>query len=335
MKKIEIYDVSLRDGNHAKKHQISLGQIEKYCIDADKAGVDVVEVGHGNGIGASSLQVGLAKHTDAEMLLTARKFLKDSKLSVHCMPGFATVSRDVKNALECGADIIRIGCHCTEATVTKTHLNFLRNNNITAYASLMMVHMASKETLLEECKKLESYGAQKITLMDSAGYLLPKDVQEVISFLNSNLEINVGFHSHNNLEVAIANSLAAVEAGSDIIDASICGFGAGAGNTRMEVLIAVLKRMGYETNVDLYRILDAADHAEQYLLQNLPKATSTSIVSGLSGVFSGFLKHVQRISKLYSVDQRDVFFELGKRKAVGGQEDLIVDVAKSLSSQDS
>ena len=249
------------------------------------------------------------------------------------MPGFATISRDVQNALECGADIIRIGCHCTEATVTKTHLNYLRDNNITAYSSLMMVHMASKETLLEECKKLESYGAQKITLMDSAGHLLPKDVTEVITFLNSNLEINVGFHAHNNLEMAVANSLAAVEAGSEMIDASICGFGAGAGNTRMEVLIAVLKQMNFYTNVDLYAILDAADNAEKYLVNNLPKVTSTSIVSGLTGVFSGFLKHVQRISKLYSVDQRDIFFELGKRKVVGGQEDLIVDVAKDLSSR--
>ena len=228
MSKVEIYDVSLRDGNHAVKHQITLDQIEKYCTDADRAGVDVVEVGHGNGIGASSLQVGLAKHTDVEMLVAARRVLKNSKLSVHCMPGFATISIDVQNALECGADIIRIGCHCTEATVTKTHLNYLRDNNITAYSSLMMVHMASKETLLEECQKLESYGAQKITLMDSAGHLLPKDVTEVITFLNSNLEINVGFHAHNNLEMAVANSLAAVEAGSEIIDASICGFGAGA-----------------------------------------------------------------------------------------------------------
>jgi 4-hydroxy 2-oxovalerate aldolase len=333
MSKVEIYDVSLRDGNHAVKHQITLDQIEKYCTDADRAGVDVVEVGHGNGIGASSLQVGLAKHTDVEMLVAARRVLKNSKLSVHCMPGFATISRDVQNALECGADIIRIGCHCTEATVTKTHLNYLRDNNITAYSSLMMVHMASKETLLEECQKLESYGAQKITLMDSAGHLLPKDVTEVITFLNSNLEINVGFHAHNNLEMAVANSLAAVEAGSEIIDASICGFGAGAGNTRMEVLIAVLKQMNFETNVDLYAILDAADNAEKYLVNNLPKVTSTSIVSGLTGVFSGFLKHVQRISKLYSVDQRDIYFELGKRKVVGGQEDLIVDVAKDLSSR--
>ena len=201
------------------------------------------------------------------------------------------------------------------------------------YGNLMMTHMVSKEVLVEECLKSESYGAEGVILMDSAGAYLPKDVTEKISALVKAMKIPVGFHAHNNLGMAVANSVAAVEAGATIIDGCSRGFGAGAGNAQLEVIVPVLEKMGYSTSIDLYKILDAADVAEKELMKVIPNTKSVSIVSGLAGVFSGFAKHVERVSLQYGVDPRDVFFELGKRKPVAGQEDLIIEVAMNLAER--
>ena len=333
MKDILIYDVSLRDGNHAIRHQLSLEQMATYAEAADRAKIPVIEVGHGNGLGASSLQVGECAHTDEELIRTVREKVKNGKVSVHCMPGFATINKDLGPAIDLGVDIVRVACHCTEADITQNHIRFVRRQGKKAFASLMMTHMASKEVLVEECLKMQDYGAESITLMDSAGNYLPSDVKEKISALVEALEIPVGFHAHNNLGMGVANSIAAVEAGAEVLDGSARGFGAGAGNAQIEVMVAVLDRMGYATGVDLYGVLDAADVAEKTLIKSLPTISSLSVVSGMSGVFSGFIKHVQRISTQYQVDQRDIFFELGKRNAVGGQEDLIVDVAQELAEK--
>ncbi len=330
MPKLLIHDVTLRDGNHAVRHQLTREQIGVYASAADKAGIPIIEVGHGNGLGASSLQVGEACITDYDMLKTARESILNSKLGVHCMPGFATINKDLKVAIEIGVDVIRIGAHCTEADITQNHIRYVREQGKEVYGSLMMTHMVSKEVLVEECLKMESYGAQGVILMDSAGAYLPNDVTEKVSTLVKALKIPVGFHAHNNLGMAIANSLAAIQAGAGIIDSAARGFGAGAGNTQLEVLVAVLEKMGYSTSIDLYKVLDAADLAEQKLMKVIPNISSVSIVSGLAGVFSGFVKHVQRIANQYGVDQRDVFFELGRRRVVAGQEDLIMDVTLEL-----
>ena len=330
MKKILISDPSLRDGNHAVKHQLTAEQIAAYASAADAAGVPIVEVGHGNGLGASSLQVGMSLTNDNMMLKTARKSLKHSKLGIFVIPGFATINKDLKPAIELGTDVVRVACHCTEADTSQRHISFARDQGKEVYGALMMSHMASNETLVDECRKMESYGAEGVILMDSAGASLPADVSEKVKLLVDKLNIPVGFHAHNNLGMAIINSISAVQAGAAILDGTARGFGAGAGNTQLEVLVAVLQKMGYDTGIDLYKILDAADLAEKSILPMIPAIKSTSIVSGLAGVFSGFAKHVERAATEYKVDPRDIFFELGRRRAVAGQEDMIIEIAANL-----
>jgi 4-hydroxy 2-oxovalerate aldolase len=333
MKKILITDVTLRDGNHAISHKITKDQIALYAAAADAAGVPIVEVGHGNGLGASSLQVGESAIDDETMLRTARENLPHAKLGIHVIPGFATINKDLKNALDIGVDVVRVAAHCTETDITQRHINYVRDRGKEAYGVLMMSHMTSKETLVEECQKMESYGAEGVMIFDSAGAYLPAEVSERIKELKDNLQIPVGFHAHNNLGLGIANSIAAAGAGASMIDGSARGFGAGSGNAQLEVLVAVLEKMGYSTDIDFYKLLDAADLAEKELVKEIPRIKSLSIVSGLSGVFSGFSKPVERISKEYHVDPRDVFFELGRRQVVAGQEDIIIDVVAKLASQ--
>ena len=333
MKKILISDPTLRDGNHAVRHQITKEQFAGYCAAADLAGVPIVEVGHGNGLGASSMLVGECLLSDETILTTARENLKNSKLAVHAIPGFCTIHRHIKMAMDLGVDVFRIASHCTEADITQRHIDYVRNEGKIVYGVLMMTHMTSPQTLALEARKMELYGAEGLIIMDSAGAYLPMDVTNRISALTDAIDIPVGFHAHNNLGLGIANSVAAVEAGATIIDGSARGFGAGAGNAQLEVLVAVLQKIGFETGIDLYKMLDAADFAEKTMVTSMPYISSTSIVSGMSGVFSGFIKQVNRISEEYKVDARDIFFELGKRNAVAGQESLILEVALSLKSK--
>jgi 4-hydroxy 2-oxovalerate aldolase len=333
MKTISISDPTLRDGNHAVGHQLRAEQIAAYCKAADVAGIHVVEVGHGNGLGGSSLQLGESACIDEVALRTAREALGTSKLGVHVIPGLATIWRDLSRALELGVDVVRVASHCTEADLTERHIAFTRERCRTAYGVLMMSHMASKERLVEEAAKMVSYGAQGIIIMDSAGSYFPADVTERIGLLVRELGVMVGFHAHNNLGMAIANSVAAIEAGATMLDGCARGFGAGAGNAQLEVLVPVVERLGYETGLDLYKLLDAADLAEREIIPAVPTIRSTSIVSGLAGVFSGFAKPVERIAKHYGVDPRDVFFELGRRRIVAGQEDMILEVASDLAKR--
>lgn len=330
IKHILISDPTLRDGNHACAHQLSVEQIAIYAEAAENAGVPIVEVGHGNGLGASSLQVGLSKETDKNMLETARKHLNKSKLGIHVIPGFATIKRDLITAIDIGVDVVRIAAHCTEADITQRHIGYVRERGKEAYGVLMMSHMASSNVLVEEAQKMEIYGAEGIIIMDSAGAYLPDDVIEKITALVNGLKIPVGFHAHNNLGMAVANSIAALEAGAKILDATARGFGAGAGNTQLEVLIAVLEKMGFVTGINLYKMLDAAEIAEEKIMKNVPIINSENIISGMAGVFSGFAKHVSRISNEYKVDARDVYVELGRRRIVGGQEDIIIEVVMDL-----
>ncbi len=332
MPKILINDVTLRDGNHAIAHKMTADQITAYCLAADAAAIPVVEVGHGIGLGASSLQVGESAIDDETMLKTARANLVHSKLGIHVTPGFATINKDLIKALDLGVDIVRVAAHCTEADVTQRHINYVRSRGREVFGVLMMSHMTSKETLAEEGQKMESYGAEGVMIFDSAGAMLPPQVCEKVKEMVDRLTIPVGFHAHNNLGMAVANSIAAAEAGATIIDGSARGFGAGAGNAQLEVLVAVLEKMGYSTGIDLYKVLDASDIAETSLMKEIPSIRSLSIVNGLSGVVSTFLTPVKRISSEYKVDPRDVFFELGKRKVVAGQEDIIIEVASELAA---
>jgi 4-hydroxy 2-oxovalerate aldolase len=334
MKEVLISDPTLRDGNHAVSHQLSAKQVAIYCDAANKAKVPIVEVGHGNGLGASSLQVGIALESDKVLLETARKNLSHSKLGIHVIPGFATIKRDLQLAIEIGVDVIRVASHCSEADITQRHISYAREKGKEVYGVLMMSHMASAALLVEEAKKMELYGAEGIIIMDSAGAYLPSSVTEKISALVSSLNIPVGFHAHNNLGLAIANSITALEAGATILDGTSRGFGAGAGNAQLEVLVAVLNKLGYNTNIDFYKLLDASDIAELEIMKNIPVIKSESIVSGLAGVFSGFSKQVTRLAKEFNVDQRDIYFALGERKVVAGQEDIIIEVVMEILKKD-
>jgi 4-hydroxy 2-oxovalerate aldolase len=312
-------------------HKISQENFAAHCAAAERAGVPIVEVGHGNGLGASSMLIGECALTDEVILRTARENLGKSKLSVHAIPGFCTIQRHLTMAIELGVDVFRIASHCTEADITQRHIDYVRTQGKEVYGVLMMSHMASPDVLADEARKMQAYGAEALVIMDSAGTYLPSDVTRRISTLVDALSIPVGFHAHNNLGMGIANSVAAVEAGASIIDGSARGFGAGAGNAQLEVLVAVFQQMGYETGIDLYKMLDAADLAEKTMIPSLPYISSTSIVSGMSGVFSGFVKQVNSIGAEHGVDPRDIFFELGRRNAVVGQESLILEVALQLA----
>jgi len=273
--------------------------------------------------------VGQARLSDDEMLSIARQALTNSQLGVFLLPGWATV-RDIKNAIAHGVDLVRIGTHCTEANLAERHLGFLRDQDVEAHGVLLMSHMASPGRLAEECARLVGFGASGVGILDSSGHYLPADVTERIQAIRAAVDAPVMFHGHNNLGMAVANSIAAAEAGADILDACARGFGAGAGNTQLEVLVPVLERVGFRTGIDLYRLLDAADVAERELMPRPPTIDSVAVVSGLAGVFSGFKNRVLDISAREGVDPRDVFFELGRLQAVAGQEDLIVDVALAL-----
>lgn len=330
MAEILISDPTLRDGNHAVHHQLGEAQIRAYARAANRARVPIVEVGHGNGLGASSLQVGQAALSDGEMLRIAREELTDVQLGAFGIPGFATMRRDLDVAIEAGADVFRVGAHCTEADLTERHITYLTELGKPVYGVLMMCHMCSAERLAQEARKMESYGAIGAIVMDSAGALLIDDVRARVAALVEGTGLAVGYHGHENVCLGVANSLAAVEEGASILDGTARGFGAGAGNTQLEVLVAVLGRLGHETGIDLYGMLDAAEVAERELVQTLPSTDSVTIVSGLAGVFSGYSKPVRRIAKEFGVDPRDVFFALGEREVIAGQEDVILEVAGAL-----
>ncbi|MFJ9343212.1 4-hydroxy-2-oxovalerate aldolase [Streptomyces sp. NPDC101733] len=331
MNAVLIHDPTLRDGQHAVRHRLGVAALRGYAEAADAAGVPVVEVGHGNGLGASSLQVGRAALSDDLMLSTVREALTRSRMGVFMLPGWGT-SADLRKALAHGADVVRIGVHCTEASLAERHLGFLREEGAEAHCVLMMSHMATPGELAEQAARVVAYGARAVGIMDSAGHFLPQDVGERIGAIVAAVDVPVIFHGHNNLGMAVANSVAAATAGARIIDGCARGFGAGAGNTQLEVLVPVLERSGFKTGIDLYGLLDAADFAERELMPAPPVTESLSIVSGLAGVFSGFKHQVLEASGRAGVDPRDVFFELGRRQAIAGQEDLIADVVAELAA---
>lgn len=330
MSDILLFDSTLRDGSHAIKHQLSVQNIEDYCRCIDEAGMYTIIVGHGNGLGASSLQVGKSLTSDHELLLTAKKFLRKTKLGAYLIPGFGTIKDNIKPAIADGVDVFCIGAHCTEADVTRQHIEYIREQGKEAYGVLMMYHMATFERLIEEVTKMHSYGAQGVILMDSAGASTPELVQRTIAGLVEKVDIKLGFHSHNNLGLAVANAYIAYKEGAKIIDGTIRGFGAGAGNCQLEAFIALLEKNNIDTGVNLYKILDASENIVKKITNNNKGLSSLSIVSGMAGVFSAFDVHVEKAAARFQVDPRDIFMELGRRKAVAGQEDMIVEVAAKL-----
>ncbi len=331
MSKIRFFDATLRDGSHAIKHQLTKDAISSYCEAMDDAGMYTIVVGHGNGLGASSLQVGLSKLSDQEMLSTAREHLRHTKLGAYMIPGFGTIRDNIDPALEIGVDLFKIGCHCTETDTTRQHIEYIRGKNKEIYGVMMNYHMASTERILEEAQKMQSYGANGVILMDSAGASTPELVKKTITTLVDHLYVLVGFHPHNNMGLAVANAYTAIQEGARIIDGTLRGFGAGAGNVQLEALSALLIKEGYELNQDLYRMMDVSEQIVKPIMAEDRALTDVSIVSGMSGVFSSFKTQVLSAAKEFGVDPRDIFVELGKRKVVGGQEDIIVEVAERLA----
>lgn len=335
MTKLIITDVTLRDGSHGVSHQLREKDISKYCQAAESSGLPIVEVGHGNGLGASSALIGYSLISDELMLTTARENLKTTRLGIHAIPGIATRNRELKMALDLGVDSFRIASHCTEADTTKKHIEFVRNQDKEAVGVLMMSHMATPKQLAEQASMMVSYGATSVLIMDSAGAYLPEDVHERIQILVESTGVNIGFHAHNNLGMGIANNLAAVRAGATKLDGCARGLGAGAGNAQIEVMVPVLHKYGYDTGIDQNDLLDAADVASENFAGNGPTINSLSLISGLSGVFSGFVKPVIAAAKEYGVDPKEIFWELGRRKTVAGQENLITEVAQELLQHNS
>jgi 4-hydroxy 2-oxovalerate aldolase len=331
---IQLFDSTLRDGNHAIKHKITAEQIANYTALADDANIPVIIVGHGNGLGASSLQVGESSISDTEMLKAALGARKKSKIGVLVLPGFATINKNLRTAIELGVDVFCVGSHCTEADTTKRQIEYVKIKGKEAYGVLMMSHMATPEELANQVLKMEVYGARGVIIMDSSGTLLPEDVKSIIQKVSEKTRILLGFHAHNNLGLATANSLAAIDAGAQIIDSCSRGLGAGAGNAQIEAIAAVLEKKGIATGIELKKILDAGDYIEEEFKDYIPHINSINVASGMAGVFSGFIKHVQRVSTQYGVDPKDVFFNLGKRRVVAGQEDIIIEVAMDIAEKD-
>tara|TARA_B110000858_G_scaffold68617_1_gene79719 strand:+ start:6692 stop:7705 length:1014 start_codon:yes stop_codon:yes gene_type:complete len=331
MNEIILTDSTLRDGSHSVKHQISLKSIERYCQFADSAKIPIIEVGHGNGLGASSLLIGESLHTDEEILSTARRHLKNSRLGVHVIPGIATIKKDINQAIDLGVDVFRVASHCTEATITKSHIEYLRKKDKTVFGVLMMTALASVDQLTENAKMMEDYGAEAIVIMDSTGTYLPFDVEQRIKALSDKLSIKIGFHAHNNLGMSVYNSIVAIQNGASYIDGCIRGFGAGAGNTPLEVLLPVMEKYNYKLDLDFNLLIKEADRVMEYLIPSTPHISPVNVLTGLNRLFSGFEKPIIQASKMNNLEYSSLIFELGNRKLVAGQEDLILEIAQNLN----
>lgn len=329
---IVITEVALRDGSHAIGHQFTVDQVIQVAKGLDEAHVPYIEVTHGDGLAGSSLQYGLSRTNEMELIEAAVSVCQQAKIAVLLLPGIGTL-KELKEAAALGAKMARIATHVTEADVSSQHIALAKELGLETVGFLMMSHMAPVDKLVEQAKLMESYGADTVYVVDSAGALLPHQVKERIRALRDKLSINIGFHGHNNLSLAMANTLVAIEEGATRIDGSARCLGAGAGNTQTEVLVTILDRLGIQTGIDIYKMMDVAEEIVAPILQTPQEITRDSLILGYAGVYSSFLLHSQRAAKRFNIDSRDILIELGKRKVVGGQEDMIVDVAAEIAKQ--
>ncbi|WP_377521258.1 4-hydroxy-2-oxovalerate aldolase [Priestia megaterium] len=331
-KPIKITEVSLRDGSHVVKHQFTEAQVKSVAKALDDAGMHYIEVSHGDGLGGSTLQYGKSLVDEMKLIEAAVEEAKQATIAVLLIPGIGTV-HELKQANSLGAGLVRVATHVTEADVSAQHIEYARKLGMETFGFLMMAHSAPVEKLVEQAELMESYGAQGVYITDSAGALLPHEVRERVRALRQSLQVEVGFHAHNNLSLAVANTLAAIEEGATRIDGSVRCLGAGAGNTQTEALIAVLNRLGIDVGIDLYKIMDLAEEVVGPILPGSQEIRKGSLAMGYAGVYSSFLLHAERAAKRFNLDSRDILLELGKRKAVGGQEDMILDVAAELAQR--
>jgi len=330
-KKITLHDMCLRDGMHPKQHKITLDEMIDIATALENAGVPIIEVTHGDGLGGASVQYGFPAHSDEEYLTGVIESLTTTRVSALLLPGIGTLDH-LKMAAGCGIGTIRVATHCTEADVSKQHIDMAANMGLDTVGFLMMAHLLTPKELLVQAKLMESYGANCIYCTDSAGYMLPKDVGDLVRLLREELkpETELGFHGHHNMAMGVANSLAAVEAGANRIDGSAAGLGAGAGNTPLEVFAAVLDRMGIDHGVDIFKLMDVAEDHVVPIMDEPIRVDRDSLTLGYAGVYSSFLLFAKRAAKKYGVSSQDILLEMARRKAIGGQEDMIEEVAMEL-----
>tara|TARA_R110002110_G_scaffold84396_4_gene219300 strand:+ start:397 stop:1437 length:1041 start_codon:yes stop_codon:yes gene_type:complete len=333
-RKLKLHDMCLRDGMHSMRHQITLDQMVDIASGLDDAGVPLIQVTHGDGLGGSSLNYGRGLHTDREYISAVAKVVKNATISVLHVPGIGTLD-ELRMAADCGAGCVHVASHCTEANVTEQHIGLGRELGLDTVGFLMMAHMTSIDHLFEQALLMEGYGATTIYCVDSAGYMLPDDVTARIGGLRTALEdaTEIGFHAHHNLGMGVANSLAAVAAGADRIDGSAAGLGAGAGNTPLELMAAVSERMGIKTGVDLFKLMDVAEDRVLPIMPQPPRADRDSITLGFAGVYSTFLYQAKEAERKYGLSARDILIELARKKMIGGQEDMIEDTALSMAKE--